>query len=116
MRFIVQVRIEPDTNSQSDVIDVAVIERDALSPATLGLTIEEAKGLLGDRYKSGEVRIPPIASIPLGDAIPASVPEESPVSSLRGQVHGGHSSRAALPRFVTVSYFGGARSGTLRTH
>ncbi len=46
MRFIVQVRIEPDTDSQSDVIDIAVIERDVLSPATLGLTIEEAKGLL----------------------------------------------------------------------
>jgi hypothetical protein len=46
MRFIVQVRIEPDTNTQSDVIDVAVIERDVLSPATLGLSIEDAKGLL----------------------------------------------------------------------
>ncbi len=46
MRFIVQVRIEPDTNTQSDVIDVAVIERGVLSLATLGLGIEEAKGLL----------------------------------------------------------------------
>ena len=46
MRFIVQVRIEPDTHTTSDVIDIAVIERDVLSPATLGLSIEEAKGLL----------------------------------------------------------------------
>ena len=33
MRFIVQVRIEPDTDTTSDVIDVAVIERDVLSSA-----------------------------------------------------------------------------------
>ncbi len=46
MRFIVQVRREPDTNTIGDVIDVAVIERGVLSPATLGLSIEEAKGLL----------------------------------------------------------------------
>ena len=46
MRFIVQVRIEPDTDTIGNVIDIAVIERDVLSPATLGLTIEEAKGLL----------------------------------------------------------------------
>ena len=44
MRFIVQVRIESDTNTQSDVIDIAVIERDVLSPAPLGLTVEEAEG------------------------------------------------------------------------
>jgi 5-methylcytosine-specific restriction endonuclease McrA len=46
MRFIVQVRIEPETNSQSDVIDIAVIERDRLTPATLGLTIEDANRVL----------------------------------------------------------------------
>jgi hypothetical protein len=46
MRFIVQVRIEPDTDSQSDVIDIAVIERDVLSPATLGLSIEDANRAL----------------------------------------------------------------------
>ena len=42
MRFIVQVRIEPDTDTTGDIIDVAIIERDVLSLATLGLSIEDA--------------------------------------------------------------------------
>ena len=59
----------------------------------------------GDRYKSGEVRISPIASTPLVGAMPAAAPEGSPVSASRCQVHGvaGRPSRDALPRFVTVS-------------
>ena len=46
MRFIVQVRIEPDTDTTGDVIDIAVIERDRLTPATLGLMIEDANRVL----------------------------------------------------------------------
>ena len=50
MRFIVQVRIEPDNTSdaRSDatVVDVATVERDVLSPATIGLSIADAKAVL----------------------------------------------------------------------
>ena len=52
MRFIVQVRREPDTDTTGDVIDVAVIERDVLSPATLGLSIEDANRALAAIQKT----------------------------------------------------------------
>jgi len=47
MRVIVQVRIEPDNHdSEASVVDVAVVERDELTSATLGLSIAEAKAVL----------------------------------------------------------------------
>ena len=46
MRFIVQVRIEPDDTSDPTVVNVATIERGELSSATLGLSIEDAKAVL----------------------------------------------------------------------
>jgi hypothetical protein len=48
MRFIVQVRIEPDgtDNNEATVVDVAVVERDELSPASLGLSVDDAKAIL----------------------------------------------------------------------
>jgi hypothetical protein len=47
MRFIVQVRIEPDdTTVDGNVVDVAVVDRDELSTATVGLAIAEAKAIL----------------------------------------------------------------------
>jgi hypothetical protein len=52
MRFIVQVRIEPDgasvdgRSADGEVVEVAVVERDELWPASLGLSIEDAKTIL----------------------------------------------------------------------
>ena len=53
MRFIVQVRIEPDTTTSDatesvggNVVDVAVVERGELSSATVGLSVEDAKTIL----------------------------------------------------------------------
>ena len=54
MRFIVQVRIEPDDHSsvaiddglEPTVVEIAVVERGELSSATLGLSIVEAKTIL----------------------------------------------------------------------
>ena len=53
MRFILQVRIEPD-NTTSDatesvggsVVDVVVVERGEFLSATLGLSVEDAKRIL----------------------------------------------------------------------
>ena len=51
MRFIVQVRIEPedlDDRSSRDVsvVDVVTLDRTVLSSAMLGLSIEDAKAVL----------------------------------------------------------------------
>ena len=51
MRFIVQVRIEPDDTSDHSsrdvsVVDGATLDRTVLSSATLALSIEDAKAVL----------------------------------------------------------------------
>ena len=53
MRFIVQVRIEPDTTTSDapgsvggNVVEIAVVERSELSSATVGLSVEDAKTIL----------------------------------------------------------------------
>ena len=47
MRLRVQIIIEPDDSAPPVVEEVACIERTTLSPATLGLTLAEAKAVLG---------------------------------------------------------------------
>ncbi len=47
MRLRVQIMIEPDDSAPPVVEEVACIERTTLSPATLGLTLAEAKAVLG---------------------------------------------------------------------
>ena len=48
MRFIVQVRIEPDSNDglEPTVVDIAVVDRAELTLSTLGLSIAETKSIL----------------------------------------------------------------------
>ena len=46
MKVRVQVVIEADDGLSQSVDEVACLERTGLSPATLGLTLAEAKGLL----------------------------------------------------------------------
>ena len=45
MRFIVQVRVELD-GTPASVVEVATVEGDDLSPATVGLSIDDAKSVL----------------------------------------------------------------------